>query len=511
MQNIKIIKKVWHCLYQAKLSQINTANRLGLTRHQVRVCKSLFEKNQLCSSLPDDKTLLALLPQRKQRQASSLEIDFEEIHHLKQTNKAATLTVLYEEWLKQQDEKSPIIGYSQFAKRYKEYCKSLKISMRSEHKPAECVFVDYSGTTIPIINQETGEITQAQIFVGVLGYSNLTYCEATLSQKSLDWNASHIRMFEFFKGVPDIVVPDNLKSAVIKADKYSPTLNINYNKLCEHYDICPMPARAYKPKDKAKAEGAVLLVQRWILFRLRKQQFFSLAELNRAILPLLQELNNKLQQKCKESRYERYLKYELPVLKSLPDRPYLNESWDIARVPNDDYHIQIDGSFYSVPYHLRGSRVEYAQSSDTIKIYYKHELIAIHVKAEYRGKCSTLETHMPENHHAIKIATPEYIMNWAEQHGETCKRFFASYLQVHRNRTAIYRFFSNFKKQVSECTSMEIEHICQIALNHGTFKLNTIKTISTNLEKIKPKQKSKLANVFNEHENLRGREHYLNK
>lgn len=180
--------------------------------------------------------------------------------------------------------------------------------MRSEHKPAECVFVDYSGTTIPIINQETGEITQAQIFVGVLGYSNLTYCEATLLQKSLDWNASHIRMFEFFKGVPDIVVPDNLKSAVIKADKYSPTLNINYNKLCEHYDICPMPARAYKPKDKAKAEGAVLLVQRWILFRLRKQQFFSLAELNRAILPLLQELNNKLQQKCKGSRYERYLK-----------------------------------------------------------------------------------------------------------------------------------------------------------------------------------------------------------
>lgn len=517
MLELKQIKQILECLYQLRFSQLETAHKLNVTRHQVRVYKKIYEDNDLSFPLPDDEILSKLFlknHQSKLKPIHQISIDFTEIHHRMQTQKGATLTVLYDEWLAQRDKKAQIISYSQFAKRYRSYKKSLKISMRSEHKPAECVFVDYSGDKVPIINQETGEIRLAEIFVGVLGYSNYTYCEATFSQNQLDWNASHMRMFQFFNGVPQTVVPDNLKSAVIKSDKYAPTLNLAYQRLCDHYNIYPVPARAYKPKDKAKAEGGVLLVQRWILFRLKQQQFFSLEELNRAIRPLLEQLNNKKYQKSDESRRQRYLDNELPLLKPLPNQMYANEYWDTVRIPSDDYHAKIDGSFYSVPYTYRGKLLEYSKSSDTIKLYYQHELVAVHAKSHSKDKTITNKEHMPENHRALKQFTPEYILHWAQQYGEHTVLYFQEYLNKYSNSTARYRFVNHFKKLIQKyhLVETEVEHICQIALNRKTFILAELTSLCSGVQKVKIRKvsESHVNPVFNHHENLRGREHYSN-
>lgn len=519
MINIRKTRQILECLYQFHYSQLKTVSQLNVTRHQVRLCKKFYLDNQLSFPLPDDETLQHLWEKTKNQRAKSkpatqINIDFAEIHHQMQTQKGATLIVLYADWLEQQSDNSQIISYSQFCKKYRAYKKSLKISMRSEHKPAECVFVDYSGDKVAIINQDTGEIKMAEIFVGVLGYSNYTYCEATLSQNQLDWNASHMRMFQFFNGVPQVVVPDNLKSAVIKADKYAPTLNVGYQRLCDHYNISAVPARVYKPKDKAKAENGVRLVQRWILFRLKRQQFFSLEELNRAIRPLLEQFNNKVYQKQEGNRYQRYLDNELPLLKSLPNQPYANEYWDTVRIPSDDYYARIDDSFYSVPYTHRGKLLNYSKSDDTVKLYYQHDLVAVHAKAHEKNKIITNSEHMPENHRVLKQFTPEYVLHWAQQYGEHTVLYFQQYLDKYLNRTARYRFVNGFKRMIQNHNmgNTEVEHICQLALSRKTFLLPELKQLCVGVQKVKLKQTSEQSSnpVFNQHENLRGREHYSN-
>jgi transposase len=217
------------------------------------------------------------------------------------------------------------------------------------------MFVDYAGQTVPVTDPRTGEICQAQVFVAVLAASNYTYAEATWTQNLWDWTHSHVRAFEFFAGTAKLIVPDNLKSGVKAPCYYEPELNRTYGDLAIHYGVGILPARPYHPRDKSKAEVGVQVVQRWVLAALRKRQFFSLAELNEAILELVHKLNERPFRKMAGSRAELYRMIDRPALHPLPACRFVYAEWKRARV-NLDYHVELDQHYYSTPYQLVGKK-----------------------------------------------------------------------------------------------------------------------------------------------------------
>ena len=227
---------------------------------------------------------------------------------------------------------------------------------------------------------KTGEVRQAQVFVAVLGASNYTYAEATWTQNLWDWIHSHVRAFEFFDGTSQLVIPDNLKSGVKKPCYYEPELNRTYGDLAAHYGVGILPARPYRPRDKAKAEVGVQIVQRWVLAALRKRQFFSLAELNEAILGLVHKLNERPFRKLAGSRAELYQSIDRPALQPLPLQPFVYAEWKKARV-NLDYHIELGGHYYSTPYQLVGKEVEGRSTQGTVEIFHQGKRVASHVRS----------------------------------------------------------------------------------------------------------------------------------
>lgn len=257
-----------------------------------------------------------------------------------------TLELLWQEYREQQPTG---YQYSAFCLHYRAFARRLPVTLRQSHAPGERLFVDYSGQIVPVIDAITGEERSAQIFVAVLGASNYTFVEATWSQGLADWLGSHVRCLEFLGGVPELLVPDNLKSAVKSPSRYEPDLNPSYAELAAHYGVTVLPARARKPRDKAKVEAGVLLAQRWILARLRRRRFFGLDELNRAIQPLLAELNHRPFKRLPGSRQSAFETLDRPALKPLPPTRYEFAEWKRA-VVGIDYHVELGRHYYSVPY-----------------------------------------------------------------------------------------------------------------------------------------------------------------
>src|SRR5438270_2346836 len=256
-----------------------------------------------------------------------------------------TMMILWEEY---RDVSREGYGYSRFCDLLRGFERRLSPVMRQHHVAGDKAFVDYSGKRIAIVDPATGEIREAEIFVGVLGASNLTYAEATWTQALPDWTGAHVRMFRFFGGAPKLLVPDNLKSGVAKASFYDPEINRTYGAMAAHYSVGVLPARPYRPRDKAKVEAGVRFAQTYILGRLRAQSFFSLAEANAAIAAALERINAHVMRRLGVSRRQLFETVEMPVLAPLPDADYQFAEWLLARV-SLDYHVEIDGFFYSVP------------------------------------------------------------------------------------------------------------------------------------------------------------------
>lgn len=266
--------------------------------------------------------------------------------HQELQKKNVTLFLVWQEYREQHPKG---YQYSWFCHHYRDWLGRRDYSMRQSHRLGEKLFVDYAGHTVPVIDGRSGEIRATQIFVAVLGTSNYTFAEATWSQSLPDWIGSHQRAFAFFGGLPEVVVPDNLRAGVSKAHRYEPELNPTYHEMATHYGVAIVPARARKPKDKAKAEVGVQVVERWILAALRNRQFFSLVALNQAIATLLIRLNQRPFRKLPGSRLELFQSLERAVLKPLPIQPYVYAEWKLVRV-HIDYHVEIDGHYYSAPY-----------------------------------------------------------------------------------------------------------------------------------------------------------------
>ena len=336
------------------------------------------------------------------------------IHGELKRHRHVTLQLLWEEYACGYG--ASAYRYSAFCEIYRHWARRLKRSMRQRHFAGEKLFVDYAGRTVPIYGRSDQEAFQAHLFVSAMGASGYAYAEATRSESLPDWLGSHVRALDYYGASPTIVVPDNPKVGVTKADRYEPELQRSYEELAAHYRAVVIPARPYRPKDKSRAELTVLLVCRWILARLRHQRFFSLEELNAAIRPLLAELNDRPFQKLPGSRRSVFEALDRPAMRSLPATPYVYAEWKHVRVAFD-YHIDVEHHYYSVPHALVGYEAWARFTAGTVEVFFRSQRVASHVRSYQRGSHTTLPEHMPKSHRAHAEWSPQRLIHWGQSIG----------------------------------------------------------------------------------------------
>jgi transposase len=417
--------------------------------------------------------------------------------------KGVTLSLLWEEYKAVYGERA--YSYTQYCYHYQQWKAKLKLSMRQQHRAGEKLFVDYSGQTMPVIDPATGEIRQAQIFVAVMGASNYTYAEATWTQTLPDWIASHIRTFEYLQGCPEIVVPDNLKSGVTKACRYEPDINPTYANLAAHYNVAVIPARPVHPRDKAAAEVGVQIVQRWLLARLRHQQFFSLGELNKAIRALLESLNNRPMKKLNTTRRKLYEELEKPVFKALPVLPYQYCEWQRMRVPLD-YHIEAEQHYYSVPYRLVKEQIDIRLTKNIVEIFHKGKRVASHPRSSVKGGKTTMLEHMPKAHQAHIQWTVSALKKWAATVGAATEQVVLELLATNAHPEQGYRRCLGLFSLSNRYTQARLEQACRRSLVLGTVSYKSIRSILAKRLDLLPLPESAEVSAppVLEHENLRG-------
>ena len=384
----------------------------------------------------DDEALEALLypgPHHTKRRPAP---DFAAMYRqLKQ--KGVTLQLL---WLEYR-ERYPDDGYShtQFCERYRQWRKKLSVTMRQSHRAGEKLFVDYAGQTIGVTDPTTGEMTLYQVFVAVLGASNYTFVEVHESQNLRSWIGGHARAFEYFGGVTEVTVPDNLKAGVTKPCFYEPDVNPTYQEMAEHYGTVVIPARVRKPRDKAKAENAVLQVERWVLAPLRKQTFHSVGELRAAIAERREWLNHRPLSKLDGTRRSLFEEIDKPALKSLPATRYTPSEWKPNVGVNIDYHVDFDRHYYSVPYTLAGKRVDVRATSTTVECFHKGRRIASHLRSYQRGRHTTKPEHMPAAHRRHAEWSPSRMIRWATTIGPNAAKLVETILESRPHPEQGYR------------------------------------------------------------------------
>lgn len=423
--------------------------------------------------------------------------------------KGVTKLLLWQEYRQQHPDDG--YSYAQFCHRYRIWLGCQRRSMRQVHRAGEKLFVDYCGPTMAIVNPDSGECRQAQIFVAVLGASNYTFACASWSQKQADWLQAHVKAFEYLGGVPELIVPDNLKSAVRKAHRYDPDINPSYQQLASHYQCAIVPARPYRPKDKAKAEVAVQIVERWIMARLRHQTFFTLASLNRAIAALLEDLNQRPFKKLPGTRRSQFEQLDKPVLRALPAQPYRYAHIRQARV-HIDYHIEYDKHYYSVPHPLVQQEVEVQATARTVAIYRHGQRIASHARSYRQGAHSTCQEHMPQAHRAMHDWSPQRFLNWAAEIGPETRALVSCLLQEKRHIEQSYRrvlaLLSNAKKYGRE----RLNSACGRALLIGSPTRSSVESIlKQGLDQVpveSPDNAVQEELSLDHHENVRGEDYY---
>ena len=398
--------------------------------------------------------------------------------------------------------------YSWFCEHYRLWRCKLDVSMRQQHQAGDKLFVDYAGQTVGIVDRTSGEIKQAQIFVAVLGASNYTYAEATWSQQLSDWIGSHVRAFSFFGGVSAVIIPDNLKSGVNKAHLYEPELNPTYTDMASHYGTTVLPARVRKPKDKAKVEAGVLLVERWILASLRNHTFFSLSELNQAIGELLESLNQRAFKKLPGSRLSQFEAIDKPALLPLPTEQYEFAQWKKARV-HIDYHIEVDGHYYSVPHHLVKRQLDVRYSASTIECFHKGQRIASHVRVYLKGRHTTVPEHMPASHREYAQWTPQRLIEWAQKTGTATASLIEQLLQRRKHPQQAFRSCLGIMRLGKSYGDDRLEAASRRALLIGAYSYKSIESIlRKGLDRQPDQHQPEQLELNVEHDNIRGSDYY---
>jgi transposase len=370
-------------------------------------------------------------------------------------------------------------GYSRFCDLYREFERRLSPVMRQHHVAGDKVFVDYSGKKIGIADPATGEVRDAEIFVAVLGASNYTYAEATWTQALPDWIEAHVRMFRFFGGVPRLIVPDNLKSGVHKASFYDPEINRSYAMMAGHYGVGVLPARPYRPRDKAKVEAGVRFAQSYILGRLRHQTFFSLAEANRAIAEVLDRMNRHVMRRFGTSPSELFASIERGALRPLPASEYEFAEWRLARV-GVDYHVEVEGFYYSVPHALIRAQVDVRLTNRTIEVFHRGQRVAAHQRRYGGPRHGTDPDHMPSAHRRYAAWSPERFQRWARSIGPNTEGLILAILSNRPHPEQGFRTCLGVLRLFRGLDHARVEAVAARALTIGALTYKSVESIINN-------------------------------
>ena len=421
--NMRRIRDVLRLKYGQGLSERQVAASLALSKTSVgtylRRARQAGLRWPLPAGLDDDGLELLLFPAPPTVPAPDRPVpDWADIDR-ELRRPGVTRMLLWEEYRASYPEG---FAYTWFCTHYDAWKGRVRPTMRQTHVGGEKVFVDFAGDTIDVIDPQSGEVRAMKLFVAAMGASNYTYAEAVASEGLEDWIGAHVRMFAFLGGVPKVVVPDNLKSAVLKADRYDPGLNRTYAEMAEHYGTAVLPARPRKPRDKAKVEVAVQVAQRWILARLRNRRFFSLAELNTAIRWLRDELNMRQMRGYGARRADLFATLDRPHLPPLPAEAYAFARWKRARVA-PDYHVEVDSSWYSVPFGLIRAEVDVRVCGGIVEIFHKGQRVASHLRCPGRRSHVTEPDHMPSAHRRHAEWTPARMLAQAAKLGPSVTAF----------------------------------------------------------------------------------------
>ena len=506
--SMRKIKEILRLKFKLWLSRNNIAKACGISTKAVSNCLSRAENAGMGWPVPegigDPELEDRLYSQPVTQFTAKPNPDWNRIYR-EMKKRSVTLILLWEEY---KEEHPDGIGYSRFCEKYSNWTKKLDPVMRLTHKAGETLFVDYAGQTVPIIDRNTGEIKDAEIFVAAMGASNYTYAEATWSQSLPDWVSSHVRAFEFLEGVPEIIVPDNLKSGVKAPCRYEPDINPTYHDMASHYGCAVIPARVKAPKDKAKVETSVLIAERRILARLRNRTFFSLAELNKAIKELLVDLNNRPFQKLPDNRTVWFQNLDKPALNPLPVSRYEYAEWKKARV-HIDYHVQVEHHFYSVPYKLIKQEVDVRITQSTVEILHKGRRVASHCRSDLKGRHTTINEHMPKSHQKYAEWSPERLIKWASKSGESVARVIEKVLESRTHVQQGYRSALGILRLEKEYGHDRLEAACKRALDIQSPSYKSIKALlKSGLDRMKLPE-----NIDDElhpidHSNVRGSQYY---
>jgi transposase len=504
------MRQIRECLrlhLQANLSYNEVARALKISKSAVgkyiclaRVCGVDWAVAQ---TLSDEDLQARLYRPAVPRSSHQLEPDFALVHQeLKRAG--VTLMLLWEEYARA----NPLAyKYTSFCIKYRAFALCQQRSMRQIHLAGEKLFVDYAGSTVPLIDASTGEITQAQIFVATLGASNYTFACATPRQTTADWITAQVQALEFIGGVPKLIVPDQTRALIKTPHRYDPEPNRSYEEFARHYGCALLAARPAHPRDKPKVEGSVLLVQRWILARLRNRQFFSLAELNKAIALLLTDLNNRPFKKLPGCRRSAFESLDAPALAPLPATRFVLSQWKSAKV-NIDYHVQFAGHYYSVPHRLVGATVDVRVTGNLLECFASNVRVAGHALSAVRGGFTTTPEHMPASHRAHREWTPATLIAWGQRIGVSTAAVVTWQLEHRPHPEQGYRACLGLLALVRRYSAERLEAACTRAM---AIRAPNLRSVTSILQCGLDRQPSLFAATDSpliEHENVRGPDYY---
>ena len=419
--------------------------------------------------------------------------------------KGVTLKTLWEEYIADNPDG---YSYARTTWHYRVWKQASQSTMHIEHKAGDKTFVDFAGQKLQIVDRRTGEIKDVEVFVAVLGASQLTYIEATETQNSRDWIRANENAFLKFGGVTSAIVPDNLKSAVTNPNKYEPDINPEYDDFARHYGTVILPARSGKSKDKALAECAVKIAYQRIFAPLRNKIFYSTSELNEEIAELTDRHNSIPFQKLKISRYELFLEIEKDQLKPLPAKGYEFKKFSILKVAFN-YHIELaeDTHYYSVPYRFIGKKVKVIYTEKSVEIYHNNIRIAFHARDRKIGGYTTIGDHMPSAHKFYAEWSPDRIIGWAAKIGQDVKEMTVKLLESREHPEQAYRVSLGIISLAKKYGNSRVNKACARALYYKLYKYKAVKNIlEKGLDRIEEEPES--SQLLPLHSNIRGADYY---
>lgn len=499
-------------MYAQGRSKLQIAAQTGVARNTLKKYILAFNRTRLhieqIDQLSDKELERLFIKQEDKALSEKLKHLFALFPHYSKelTRPGVTRKLLWEEYKQSHPDG---LGLSQFKHYFAQWKNRAHPTMHMEHKAGDKLYVDFAGDKLSIINRQTGEVKEVEVFVAILGASQLTYVEAVISQQKEDFIAACESALIYIGGVPQAIVPDNLKSAVTKSSKYEPTLNESFADFAEHYGMAVLPARAYKPRDKALVENAVRIIYTRIYARIRSQQFYALEELNQAIHIALEELNNGPLKGRDYSRRDQFNEIERHALAPLPALRYELKKQHYATVmKNGHVSLGADKHYYSVPYRFIGRKVKLLYSRHSVEIFYNYERIAIHTRVKSPYSYTTEKEHMASAHRFVSEWTPERFISWAESIHEDVKMYIQKILESKQHPEQAYKSCIGILSFGKKVGNERLIKACSRALNYGIYSYKAIQNI---LEKgmdsyTEPEENEQLKMPL--HDNIRGKNYY---